>query len=417
MKNKNLNIVLSTRFVSFLGTGIQAIAIPLYILEKTNSGTMMGVFSLFSAIPFIVTMLFAGIIGDRYNKKNIMILSDLVSGAIIAIMALLCFLGNFNIPMLLILQIFVSISNAFYRIASTSISPELFVDDELMKANALKSGVDNITMISSPILGAVLFGIIDIGGIFLVNAISFLVSSVFQIFITYKNDNVRRGLLTLKFKEEFKEVFEFIASTKSLVHLFMFIVAMNFFDVPIAGVIFPYLFKKDVLVTDLEYGLIQGGLIVGMLIGDLLMAYIFIKKPRKNLFKISLISHYILLLVVSLVSIPFVYELYEKSPIQYISMVIIPLFVVGTFSSIMNTIVITKIQKIVPKEIRSRFFSVVQIIFAIANPLGLFVFGVMLDFVHSSQLFIGTAFILLIISILFLEVINGYRESESIWDQ
>lgn len=87
-KSKNLWMYIGGRFISLMGSGVQMIAIPLYILDLTKSGTLMGVFSILTLVPALITAPFSGIIGDRRNRRNIMIAMDLGRGAFI------CFLES-----------------------------------------------------------------------------------------------------------------------------------------------------------------------------------------------------------------------------------------------------------------------------------------------------------------------------------
>ena len=73
---KNLGLILASRLVSVMGTGIQTIAIPLFILEKTGSASLMGLFYAATLIPGIVCTLPAGLAGDRNNRKHIILLMD-----------------------------------------------------------------------------------------------------------------------------------------------------------------------------------------------------------------------------------------------------------------------------------------------------------------------------------------------------
>lgn len=65
------------RFVSQLGWAVQDVALPLYVLDKTHSGSMMTAFILAEMIPALIVMPFAGVVGDRYNRKKLMVWFDI----------------------------------------------------------------------------------------------------------------------------------------------------------------------------------------------------------------------------------------------------------------------------------------------------------------------------------------------------
>ena len=76
--NRNFWLFAFGRFVSQLGWAVQDVALPLYVLDKTHSGSMTTAFILAEIIPSIIVMPFAGAIGDRYNRKHLMVSFDLI---------------------------------------------------------------------------------------------------------------------------------------------------------------------------------------------------------------------------------------------------------------------------------------------------------------------------------------------------
>src|SRR6056297_1989239 len=96
------------RLVSLMGSGIQQVAIPLFILDLTGSGTAMGTFVLITNLPRLIFGPFAGVLGDRFDRKKIMVYMDFARGAIILLLALMTRLDALQISGLLIAQFAIS---------------------------------------------------------------------------------------------------------------------------------------------------------------------------------------------------------------------------------------------------------------------------------------------------------------------
>lgn len=158
-KSKNLWMYMGGRFVSLIGSGIQMIALPLYILDLTGSGTLMGIFSLLTLVPVVITAPFSGIIGDRRNRKNIMITMDIGRGTLICLLGIIAMTGAFNIYILFIIQIFISIMDSLFNSSSAALMPDLISKGELIEANSLKGGFDAASNILGPVLGGLIYGI------------------------------------------------------------------------------------------------------------------------------------------------------------------------------------------------------------------------------------------------------------------
>lgn len=75
---------LGSHFLSLLGNGVAAVALPLIVLQITGSPLSMGAISAATAIPAVVIGLVAGFVLDRWNRRNISVVSDLISAAAVA---------------------------------------------------------------------------------------------------------------------------------------------------------------------------------------------------------------------------------------------------------------------------------------------------------------------------------------------
>jgi DHA3 family macrolide efflux protein-like MFS transporter len=246
--SKNFWMYIGGRFISLIGSGIQTIALPLYILDITGSGTLMGIFSMLTLLPALIAAPFSGIIGDRKNRRNIMVTMDFGRGALISLLGILALTGCFNIYILFILQIFISIMDSLFNSSSSALMPDLISKNELIEANSTKGGLDAAATILGPALGGVIYGIWGIKMIFFVNGISFMISAIFSMFITYKGQVIKKGNEKVNIKVFLNENFEalkFIVSKKGLLQLFSFAMISNFLLAPMFDIIMPYALRKN----------------------------------------------------------------------------------------------------------------------------------------------------------------------------
>lgn len=118
MANKNLKLLLAGRFVSDTGSRMQLTVIPLYILDTGGTAASMGRFTLLSTLPLFLLLPFAGVAGDRFNRKKIMLNSDLIAGALILSLSALAFFDMLNLALLIAVQMAVSIVSVFFEASS-----------------------------------------------------------------------------------------------------------------------------------------------------------------------------------------------------------------------------------------------------------------------------------------------------------
>ena len=68
--NTNFMLLMLGRIVSDLGTGVQAVVMPLYIIDAGGSAATVGLFTFLSLVPALIIYPFAGVFGDRHNRKS-----------------------------------------------------------------------------------------------------------------------------------------------------------------------------------------------------------------------------------------------------------------------------------------------------------------------------------------------------------
>lgn len=379
-KNKNLWMFLGGRFISLIGSGIQMIALPLYILDLTGSGTLMGIFSVMTLVPALVAAPISGIIGDRKNRRNIMIAMDMARGLLIILCGILAMAGSFNIYILFSIQIFISVMDSLFNSSSSALLPDLISKDELIEANSAKGGFDAASLILGPALGGVIYGIWGIKMVFYINGFSFLTSALFSLFISYNKEIYKKEKINLKiFIRENSQVLKFITVKKGLLQLFTFAMISNLLLAPLFDIIMPYVLKKEIGFASQQYGYIMGFYTAGILLGNIGISIYFKKLCLKKLMKTGLIIETIVTAIVSILLFPKIVNIYGGAAWSLFISISLCCGVMGFFNAFVNTPISTNLQNLVPDEMRSRFFSILGMFSQGAVPIGSLIFGILLD--------------------------------------
>lgn len=379
-KNRNLWLYIIGRFISLIGSGIQMIALPLYILDKTGSGTLMGVFSILSLVPALLTAPLAGIIGDRKNRRNVMIAMDISRALLIGLLGIFAMSSMLNIYILFTAQVFISMMDSMFGSSSGAIMPDLISNDDLMKANSLKGGFDAASMILGPALGGVIYGSFGITMVFFINSISFVVCAICSFFIVYhKTIEKKEQINTKVFFKENSEALKFIFSKKGLLQLFVFAMFSNFVCAPIFDIIMPFVLKKKIGFTSQQFGYMMCFFTVGVLFGNIFIASLYKKFSTKFLMRFGLILETIFMVVGCGILVPKVVKYYGGATWMLFLSIAGAFLVIGVSNAFVNTPLSTNLQKMVPDKMRSRFFSLLGIFSQCAVPLGSLIYGILLD--------------------------------------
>ena len=153
--NRDFSMVVIGQIISLFGNAILRFALPLYLLRETNSSILFGTVTACSFIPMVIFSLLGGVIADRENKRNIMVVLDFFTAFIIIMFYII--LGKLPlVPLMIItLMLLYGISGAYQPSVQASI-PLLINSENLVKGNAVINMVSTLSSLLGPAIGGVL---------------------------------------------------------------------------------------------------------------------------------------------------------------------------------------------------------------------------------------------------------------------
>ena len=195
-KNTNFRNLWFGQIISLLGDWFNLIASASLIGLLTHSGVAVGgLFVVRMLAPFIVSPL-AGVIADRYNRKTILIITDLTRT--LTVLGFLFIREPQQVWMLYVLTAIQLGISGFFFPARSAILPDIVSDQELGAANALSSATWSIMLSLGAALGGIVAGSWGIYPSFVIDAGTFLLSAFFISRIVYHpaplDENASRSL-------------------------------------------------------------------------------------------------------------------------------------------------------------------------------------------------------------------------------
>ena len=361
--NKNFFLLWQGQMVSVLGDVFYLMALNFWMLEITGSTALMGMLSAVTMLPKIILGPFAGVFVDRWDRKKLIVLTDLIRGVIVTFVGIAGVMGFIQVWMVFIVGIISGICAAFFNPAINSSRPDIVPEDKLLKANSVtslaQSGMD---MIGNAV-GGVLYVLIGAPYMFLLNGISYLFSAFTEIFITIPK--VKREEKEITFIEDFKLGIKFLNDFKVYKKMFICSSIINFFGNAGMILLIPY-FKGTEFLGAQKYGFAMMVLAMGMVFGSILLSIKGIKRENKfKVFNISLVSCTTLLLVAIITN-------------NYIVLLLCWLF--GFFFNVIfNTIFSTAAMSTIPSDIRGKVMAITSAISMGLVPIGQLLAGVLGD--------------------------------------
>jgi MFS family permease len=164
--------------VSLLGDGIYFVAIAWQVYELSNAPTALSVVGIAWTLPTIVLLLVGGVLSDRFDRRRLMVASDVIRGSAIATIGLLSVAGALELWHLLGLVAVYGAGEALFAPAFQAIVPDIVPQDHIVQANSLDMLMRPLgAQLLGPALGGILVASVGAGGAFLLDAASFGVSA------------------------------------------------------------------------------------------------------------------------------------------------------------------------------------------------------------------------------------------------
>jgi hypothetical protein len=171
--------------ISTIGTQMTVFAITLWVWERTGSATGLALIGFFFFAASVSIAPFAGVIVDRFNRKLLIILSDMVAGLSTVAMLLLHLAGNLEIWHVYLVAIVHGLCSQLQTLAYSVSIPMLVPKQHYTRAISMGSILSYGSEIIGPALAGVLYSVIGFTGILLIDLITFIVgiSTVFSVHI------------------------------------------------------------------------------------------------------------------------------------------------------------------------------------------------------------------------------------------
>ena len=154
---------------AFAGMQVQMLARGWLVVDKLNGSALdLGIVTSSSGAPLLLLSLFGGAVSDRFSKRNLLIITQSLSGLIALGVAILTVTDLVQIWHLILAGAASGAVFAFNMPGRQSLIPELVSKEKLSNAVALNSAGMNLNRIIAPGVAGVLVAAIGLGGVYFI---------------------------------------------------------------------------------------------------------------------------------------------------------------------------------------------------------------------------------------------------------
>lgn len=398
LMNRNFFLLWQGQSISRLGSQGFTVAMLFWIKHATGSAALMGLLQMLSTLPAVILGPIGGALADRYSRRRIIILSDLLRGlAVLSLTALILILPDATqtaLVWLFVVSILIAVVTAFFNPAISASIPDLVPQNSVTSANSLGQLSFQLSVFIGQGLGGTLFRLLGAPILFLIDGMTYLFAAASESFVVIpqimpqKSSTWKEAFL--EFKKEILEGLRYVWRKSGLRELVFVSAFLNFFTAPVI-ILLPFYVENTLQVQVDWYGFLLAAYGAGTMVGYVFAGAIRLSgKARGTLMMLFMLLE------------PFGYGALGLINSPYTAMAMA--FGGGVTSGFVTVNITTLLQITTPGEIRGRVFGLLGAIAASLTPIAMGLAGVIADLVNQNipLIYVTCGAIMILLSMLVL---------------
>lgn len=365
--------------ISMMGSGMTQFALTFWAYQISGQATALALMGLFSFGPAVLMGPLAGVLVDRWNRKLVMMLSDLGTGLATVALLLLQLSGGLELWHLYAAAAFAGVFQSFQWPAYSAAISTMLSKEQYGRANGMISMADSGSGILAPMLAGALLPLLGVSGILAIDVVTFVFAIGSLLFVHIpqprRTEAGQQGKGSLL--QEARYGFTYIRARPGLLGLQMVFFFTNFFG-SLGQSVMPAMILGRTGNSATTFGLVQSAGAIGGVAGGLLMSVW--GGPQRRVYGVL----FGMMLFGLLSDLPL--GIGRSLPIWAFGA-----FSAGFFVTILNGSNQALWQAKVAPDVQGRVFAIRRLIAQVAGPLGMLIAGPLADRVMEPAMRPGGA--------------------------
>lgn len=358
-------------------------AISLYVLKITGSGLNFAMTLVIGALSTVIVNPFAGVLADKINKKLLAVITDILNGMLLFALYIITSGHPLNLSMIYSSTFILNVFSNIYGISIETAKPNLVSEKRLLQINSISKIIESSSSILGPMIGGMIFALLDIRFFIIINSFSFGMSALLQLFMDFlfNHNNEQREEEKINIFTDIIHGVTYLRSKKDIVNMFGIFIVLNFFIGLSINVPMPYIVNNILKFSSNLFGIIQGFFSMGMIFGALIIRKALNKFSHQKIVKLMTNILSICMIAIGL-SIIMQYKIYDNNNLYVIYFCSIMLLT-GISISLIDIAIFFELQQTIPDAIRGRVLSIGISIAKITLPIALIIAGSLINLIPA----------------------------------
>ena len=254
------------QIVNWTGQWVQWIAQAWLVLELTGSGFGLGLITALQWLPVLLFGAWAGVLADRFEKRKLLIITNITSGGLSLLLGILTVSGVVTLWMVIAVALLLGLATAIDNPARQTFTLEMVGRSRITNAVSLNTATFTTARVLGPAIAGFMIDSIGIGECFLVNAVSCI--PVVLALVTMRKDELHKGVPTEQKRGQVREGLRYIRSVPVLSTLLLMMALIGTLEYN-WQVILPVLARETFAGDAKTLGILGSVLGIGMFIGSM----------------------------------------------------------------------------------------------------------------------------------------------------
>jgi len=369
LRHRNYRLFFGGQTVSLIGTWITRVATSWLVYRLTGSELLLGVVGFASQIPMLILAPFGGVLVDRWDRRRILVVTQILSALQSLALAVLALMHVITVAEIIVLQLVQGVINAFDTPGRQAFVVEMVQEPgDLPNAIALNSSMFNASRIVGPAVAGALIAVVGEGWCFMIDAISYI--AVIASLLLMRFTRVRREEARSHMLDELHAGFRYVFGIPPVRALLVQVALISIMGMPYA-ILMPAVASRVLHGGPHTYGLLTTASGVGALLGTV---YLASRHTVIGLGKVIVVAT----LALSLGLIGF-----SLSHTLWISLAVLPL--VGAGMMLQSASANTILQTVVDEKLRGRVMAFYSMAILGTQPIGSLAAGIVADRIGSQM--------------------------------
>ncbi len=370
---KNFTLLVLGQASSLFGNYILRLALSMYVLEVTGSAAVFAGILSIAVIPTILLSPLGGILADRADRRNVMVVLDALTGASVLCAAILLAENN-AIAVICVLLVILSVLGAFETPTVQACIPQMLSGNDVIRGNAVVNQVASVSYLAAPLLGGMLYAQVGLKPVMYASVACFFITASFERFIVLDH-HVRnhKGNVLSTAKEDFSDSIRFVTKGRPDILKMLLLAALSrFFVMGVTLVGLPFLVRTVLGLDAKFYGGAESGLAVATILGSVAAGLL------AGQLKAGRLSYVLAAIGVCIIPAGIVFLFPSGALVRY-AVIVAAFCGMQAAISIFSVFAVSLIQQNTPDDLIGKVMAYTSAVTMCAQPVGQMAYGVLFD--------------------------------------